>query len=291
MIITSTKSILTLLLLAIIIQGCANAPETLKTTAQQNQENMTALSDNVQTLLQLYEPLLEAASNVLIYQRIGKIEQEMIAVVGPAVLPAPLQNQTWTMLFQKAAQMPIPKREKYLERFHLVEAVMARGLDRKHLEEFKYTEGWIFEAGTNSNFTPQFAHDLLKSLNELRNKHIGDNKDFYDAAMTILLPHDPILASYKHTIDNVNTLRKALAQEIEHGLKIADTHNQSFVNFANQETGVKKVISNAVSNIDKKKVREVLEELAKKHIKDSPFRDAAIDILTDGLGQFITKNL
>jgi len=288
--ITSIKPILTLFFLAVIIQGCVSAPETLKTTAQQNQENMTALSDNVQTLLQLYEPLLEAASNVLIYQRIGKIEQEMIAVVGPAVLPAPPKNQTWTMLFEKASRMPIPKREKYLERFHLVEAVIARGLDKKHLEEFKYTEGWIFEAATNPDFTPQFAHGLLNSLNELRKQYVGDNKHFYSAAMTALLSYDHILISYKETIDNVNTLRKALAEEIEQGLKIADTHNQSFVNFANQNTGVKKVISNAVSNIDKEKVKEVLEELAKKHIKDSPFRDAAIDILTGGLGQFITRN-
>jgi len=288
------KSILALAVffLAAIIQGCASAPETLKTTAQQNEQNMTALSDNVQTLVELYEPLLEAASNVLIYQRIGKIEQEMVAVVGPAIVPAPPQSQTWSMLFQKASRMPIPKREKYLERFHLVEAVIARGLDKKRLEEFKYTEGWIFESATNPNFTPQFAHDLLKSLNELRKQHLGDNKDFYDSAMTLLLPHDHILASYKQTIDNVNTLRKALAEEIEQGLKTANEHTLSFTHFANQSTtmNVKKVIDNAVTNIDKEKVKEVLEELAKKHIKDSPFRDAAIDILTGGLGQFITKN-
>jgi hypothetical protein len=279
-----------LLFLTIILQGCASAPETLKTTAQQNQENMAILSDNVHILLNLYKPLLESASNALIYQRIGKIEQEMIAIVGAAVLPAPSQEQTWRMLFEKAAVLPIPKREKYLERFHLVEAVMARGLDKQHFEEFRYTEGWIFEAASNPEFTPQFAHSLLKSLNELRKNHGNDNKGFYAAATTLLIPHDHILNAHKQTIENVNILHKSLAEEIEKGLRIAAEHTQSFSHFADQRFDVKKAVDAVATPENKEKITDVLERLAKKYIKDSPFRDSAIQILTGGLSQFITKS-
>lgn len=267
-----------ILCLFLLLQGCAS-PITLKPIAEQNQQNLEALTHNVQILLALYEPLLTAFGQSVIYQHIGKTEQEIIAVVGAPTLPPPTQG--WRKLFTQSAQTVIGKREKYLERYQLVQSAQKRGIDPADMELFK-REGWIYQAAMNKKFTPQYAHHLLKRLTELKQKYGGKSEGYFVEAERELSPHDPLLQWRRALINEAQRLLAALKQEIVTELHIAAVHNQAVAHFAQVDTD--KMFQQAITT--REQLGTVLDRLDQAHV--SSFKDV-IDLLTKQLGTFFSK--
>lgn len=260
-----------------VIQGCAS-PTTLKPVTVQNQQNLVALNNNVQILLALYEPLLKAANQSVIYQHIGKTEQEMLAVVGSPILPPP--NQGWKKLFKQAAD----KRGKYLERYQFVQSAWQRGIEQADLEIFK-REGWIYQAATDENFTPKQVHRLLNKIVKLKNESGGKNEDFFAKVEKELLPYDPVLQSYRASADEAQRLFAVLKQEITTQLHFAEIHQQVIANFAQVDT--EKAFQEIISNQDQ--LKAILSRLGQA---DSPLansQESTISLLTKQLSAFISK--
>jgi len=271
----------------LLIQGCSPLTTALKPVATQNQQNLSALNNNVQVLLALYEPLLQASSQSLIYQHIGKVEQEMIAVVGAAALPTPVEGQTWEKLFIKAAQMPIAKREKYLERYQLVQSALNRGMDAADLEALKQREGWIYQAAVDKDFTPQQAHQLLKKLTQLKQDHVGNNAHYFVKAEEELMRYDPTLQLHRALIDEAQRLFAALKQEITTQFDFANVHSQAITSLAEIEFDMDETLKAAVANPEQ--LETTLRRLSQGHLNNRSLQDAAIDFLTKKLSAFIGR--
>ncbi|MDD2816463.1 MAG: hypothetical protein PHP00_12155 [Thiotrichaceae bacterium] len=262
------------------LQACTPSSETLKPVALQNQENLTALSNNTQVMLAFYEPLLTSAGNTLIYQTLGKLEQEMIAVVGAAQLP-PDPNQTWEMLFTNSAQTALGKHDKYLERYTLVRSTLARGVEDEDMLRLKQREGWIYTAASDPNFTPLKCHDLIKSLSALRKS--GKTGDaFYSEAETLFTPIDPMLQARRETVNQAKLLLAGLKQEIGTQLHIANVHANAITHFAESQVDLDKTIDTtrgSLANLDFQKIDTTLSSLSKKFLNNPSYRDAAVSML------------
>ncbi len=262
----------------LLIQSCATSTtKTLEPITEQNGQNISSLSNNVQVLLTLTRPLLQATGQSLLYQHIGKTEQEMLAVVG-APLFAPNANVTWKGLFEKQAERP----GKYLARYQFIKTALERGLAEDEIEKLKSQEGWIYEAATNVSFTPQIAHQLLKSLLQAKSKAKGNPSIFYQKAAEILTPHDPKLVAYQRTIEGANLVLKGLEEEIDSELVSAGLHAQAIENFVGNKINLQESIKNTVAGIDQSQVVSILNKVSGKYFDNPSFKDAAINFL---LGQ------
>ena len=262
------------------LQACTPSSETLKPVALQNQQNLTALSHNTQVMLAFYEPLLTSAGNTLIYQTLGKLEQEMIAVVGAAQFP-PEPTQTWETLFNNSAQTALGKREKYLERYTLVRSTLARGVEEEDLLRLKQREGWIYTAASDPNFTPLKCHDLIKSLSALR-KAGKTGEAFYSEVETLLSPIDPMLQARRETINQAKLLLAGLKQEITTQLHIANTHANAITHFAESQVDLDKTVETTrseLASLDFQKIDTTLNSFSKKFLNNPSYRDAAVSML------------
>lgn len=281
------KQVGVIFLLGVLLQACSPTPSSLKPVSQQNQQNIEALSSNVHLLMELYEPLLAASSTSLINQRIGKAMQEMIAVVGAPALPAPSADLSWEDLFVSAARSPLPRREKYLERYQFVNSALARGIDSAEQERLKNKEGWIYLTASDPSFTPQKVHGVLKSLRQLRKTTKGAN--YFVEAELLLSSVDPILVTYRQTVEAASVLLAALKQELNLQLTTATIHSQAISRFAKVDISVKQTLDAALVGIDKNQLYQVLQALAQKNIENPNLRDTAITLLTKGVNKFIAS--
>jgi len=271
--------------------ACSPSPEILKPITQQNQQNIELLVNNIRVLLALCEPLLDTSNKSIIYQHIGKREQEMIAVVGAATLPPPTLE--WEELFTQAALTPLAQREKYLERYQFVKSAIARGVEDSELEKIKRSEGWIYQAVADEKFTPQQAHELLKTLITLRKNNTNDNEKYFIAAEEVLKPSDPLLAFRRETIESVHRLFKGLEQELNQQLTYATLHSQAMTHFSESGVNVGKSLDATITGIDKQQLEATLDTLSKKYLGHSSFqgaaKEAAIELLTRKFGNFMNK--
>lgn len=262
------------------LQACTPSSETLKPVALQNQQNLTALSNNTQVMLAFYEPLLTSAGNTLIYQTLGKLEQEMIAVVGAAQLP-PDPTHTWEILFNNSSQTALGKRDKYLERYTLVRSTLARGVEEEDLLRLKQREGWVYTAASDPNFTPLKCHELIKSLSELRKA--GKTGDvFYSAAEPLLAPIDPMLQARRETVNQAKLLLAGLKQEITSQLHTANVHANAITHFAESQVDLDKTVETTrseLASLDFQKIDTTLNSLSKKFLNNPSYRDAAVSML------------
>ena len=265
-----------------LIQSCATSTtRTLEPITEQNGQNISSLSNNVQVLLMLTSPLLQATGQSLLYQHIGKTEQEMIAIIGAPVF-APSADVTWDSLFEKQAERP----GKYLTRYQFIKTALERGLDEDDMEKLKSQEGWIYEAATNPKFTPQAAHQLLKDLLQAKGETKNNANAFYPKAIEILKPYDPKLVAYQRIIEGANLVLRALKEEVNSELISAGLHAQAMDNFVGNKINLQESIKSTVAGIDQNQVIDILNKVSGKYFSNPSFKDAAIDFL---LGQ--TKRL
>jgi hypothetical protein len=270
------------------LSACTAPTKSLRPIAEQNQENLVTLSTNVRTVLALYEPLLQATTESILYQHIGKIEQEMIAVIGPAIIPVS-EEATWEALFDKAAMSPLAHRDKYLERYRLAKSAYERGLEANDLERLKRQEGWIYSAATRPDFTPVTAHNLLKQLQELRQQAGQDSALFFKQAYHLLALYDPKIAVYQEINDSAHQLLNGLKQELQDQLNTAHLHAQSIGHFANSEADIQQVIKATAGGMDSTQLMQVLDALSQKYLNQPTMRDAAVEFLTDNLKKYLKK--
>ena len=267
------------------VTACAPPTEAVKPVALQNQKNLAALSENVQVLLALYEPLLKASSSALIYQHIGKTQQELIAVVGPGALGGPVPGTTWDQLFEKSASSFMGKKEKYHESYNFVKSALARGVMGPEMEQLRQREGWIFTAAAYPDaFTPQEAHALIKVLTDLK-KTNPNPENFFQAAETRLLPYDGTLVRYRQATDGAQQLLNALKQEINNELSTAFLHSEALANYSESRVNM----SQTLSSIGTEQLGPVIQSLGDKYIPDPNKRQAAIEMLSTGVNTFLPR--
>ncbi len=263
--------------LLVNLQACSAPANAVKPVADQNQHNIAALSKNVQVLLSLHEPLLKASGDSLIFQHLGKVEAELIAVVGPAPLPPKADN--WEQAFTQAAQTFIGRKSKFIQRYQHVKSALARGIGDTELHRLKIREGWVYSAITNPSFTPEKAHELVKTLAELRRTNeTGAETTFYEEAERRLSLYDPKLQHIRSTIAGAEILLAGLKNEINKELDMALAHSQVIVSYAQSEIDLK----NTVRSIDQQDVNSVLQAVGSQYIEDPQQRDSAISMLLHG---------
>lgn len=272
------------------LSGCASVSSDLKPVAVQNQENVDKLITNVGTLMGLYEPLLDAGTQSMIYQHTGKVVQEMTAVVGSPALAAPSLDQTWQYRFEDAAKKyAIARQEKYLERYQFVKSAVARRISQEELENLKNKEGWIFSAAMNPDFTPQKAHEILKKLANLKLSYSEEDQRYYQEADVVLSPYDPSLQALKQTISSAKTLLGGLKTDINTQLTSAATDAQAITKSVTTESLSGKwgeTITTAITDIKPDEIKGVLDQISQQYLNQPTFREAAIDLLIKGAISF-----
>lgn len=292
--IKSIHYLLGIVCLTLFLQACSTSPKSLSPIASENQQNIADLSENVNALLSLYEPLLNVSGNAIIYQQLDKLQQELIALVGTAIMPAPAANETWDIVFQKAVSQPLAKREKYLERYRFIQSALARGLDTEEQQVLKYKEGWIYLAATEPTFTPQKAHELLRQVADLKSAD-KDKPASLQKIEELLLPYDPILEKNKQTIASAQLLFSGLKKNVESQLNMAASHGEAITDFSETSnkdglgSTVKNTVKSLVPNVDKAKLEATLNKYSEKYLNNPSYKDAAVDLLIKGLTTFISS--
>lgn len=265
---------LNLTLFLTVLGACAPSSEALKPIAEQNQQNIQALSTNLQALTNLYEPLLKASGTALLFQHIGKTQQQMIIVVGAPIFP-PAANKTWDDLFVESAS----KNKLYNELYQL--SKLASLQDEDVVAKTRVKAGWIYTAANDPQFTPQVAHDLLKQMRQAR-KDAPNNALAYKALSKLLAPYDPKMTHYYNAINGSLNLYKGLQEEISAQLQLAATHAKAVNDFVDVKVSQEAVLN----NLPKEEFVALLDKLAQKHLEDvdPTIREAVLNFL---LGQKI----
>jgi len=287
----TTAALLSALWALSLLAGCSTPTQNLKPIAEQNQQNINALTTNVDTLIALYEPLLQASTKSLIYQHIAKTEQELIAVVGAPMLPAPSASDSWETLLERAANYPIPRREKYLPRFRWVKSALERGVEPAELDKLKRDEGWIYTAAADPNFTPQTAHELIKRLNTLAKNNRDNIATFYAEAELQLVPYDSKLIHYRQASQAAQDLLMGLKQEISFELATASLHGQAITGFVASSPTATQTLKAVAGGMNTQELTAVLNKLSEKYLQNASYKEGAIDLLTQGIRQFLIQSL
>jgi hypothetical protein len=269
-----------------MISGCANLSSDLKPVVSQNQENVGKLVTNVGTLMGLYEPLLDAGTNSMIYQHIGKVIQEMTAVVGSPALSPPTPDQSWQMRFDDAAKKyAIARQERYAERYQFVKSAVARRIAPEDLEKLQSQEGWIYSAATNPDFSPTKAHEILRKLANLKLSYTDNDQRYYQEAEMVLSTYDPALQALKETISSAKILLGGLKIDINTQLTTAATDAQTIATATNDSSTTAKLgekITTAITDIKPEEIKAVLDQLSQQYLNKPTFREGAIDLLIKG---------
>lgn len=267
------------------ISGCASISSDLKPVITQNQDNVGKLVTNVGTLMGLYEPLLDAGTNSMIYQHIGKVTQEITAVVGSPALSPPSLDQSWQMRFDDAAKKyAIARQEKYLERYQFVKSAVARRVAPEDLEKLKNQEGWIYSAAMNPDFSPVKAHEILRKLANLKLSYSEDEQRYYQEAETVLSNYDPALQALKETISSAKILLGGLKSDINTQLVTAATDAQTIAAASTDNSTIKlgESITAAITDVKPEEIKAVLDQLSQQYLNKPTFREGAIDLLIKG---------
>jgi hypothetical protein len=271
--------------LGLQLMACTPTSQALKPVAEQNQQNLAELANNIRVVLELYEPLLESNGEALIKQHIGKTRQELFAVTAINFFPSP--DDTWDSLFN---MMPDNSFEKYKQRYQYIKAALERGLNKEEHNQLKFKEGWIYTALADENFTPQKARDLLDDLTVAQHK-----KHFYIEAESLLTPYDPILELRRNAVTNARGLLEGLKNQVNQQLATASIHAQSITNFAKTKVNLQQTINTAVAEVDVAQLEKTLDQLSNKYLDNPSYKDAAIDLMIQGVqklieSQFATGN-
>ncbi len=270
------------LILSVFLYGCTPPSETLKPIAKQNSQNIQALTTNVNALLALYEPMLISSGNAMMYQKIAKMEQELISVVGAPVLPLD-QGATWQSLFEDANEKPVGQQEKYLDRYQNSRKAIEQITDVEELKRLRQNEGWIFQAAIDSSFTPAKAKDLLQQISILRQNNRDKNDVFYAEAEKVFTPYNPQLGFLREMLQTAKTLLNGLKNELGQQLEIAATNAKSISAFTNAELDIKQTLVTASGSVDSTELENTLNALSQKYLNKSTVQEAAIDYLVDGV--------
>ena len=268
-----------------VVSGCANVSTGLKPVVTQNQENVGKLVTNVGALIGLYEPLLNAGTHSMIYQHIGKVIQEMTAVVGSPALSPPTPDQSWQMRFDDAAKKyAIARQERYSERYQYVKTAIARRIATEDLEKLKHQEGWIYSAATNPDFSPAKAHEILRQLANLKLSYTDNDQRYYQDAETVLSAYDPALQALKETISSAKILLGGLKTDINAQLTTAATDAQAIATATSDSSTSKfgETITAAITDIKPEEIKAVLDQLSQQYLNKPTFREGAIDLLIKG---------
>lgn len=270
----------------LILAGCGPAGGALKPVATQNQQNLIAMSRNLQLLINVHETLLKSASNTLLFQQLAKTEAELIAVVGTPQLP--LKSNTWEEAIDLSSKTFVGKKSKFLQRFQAIKTSLASNLSPDKRQQLSINEGWLFSAVANNDFTPETAHETLKALAEVRqtNATTGNNYAFYEEAMRRLKSIDPRLEYIENTIKAAHVLLNALKQELLKEMELALAHSRAFANYAQAEVDPQSTLKNFAGNA----LNEVINSLANKYIQNPLLRKASVSLLMKGSDAF-TNNL
>lgn len=268
----STQALFAIAALTLALQGCAPPSQAVKPIAAQNLENITALTKNTRVLLALYEPLLQASSQVLINYHIANTKAEFIGVVG--VLDRPMVP-SWEDAVKQNRGAPY----RFRERYEYVKSAVARGLPASEIEEIKFREGWIYLAATDPEFTPAKLHGVVKRLLELQRATPLNSAAYYISAENILLPNDPALQRNRQVVEGAALLLSKLKEELLNELNIASLHSQALSGFADSKLDLGKTLT-AMNNND---IKGVLAELSNEYIKDETYRKAVVSLLTKGV--------
>lgn len=271
------KRILLIGYLGLQLIACTPTSQALKPVAEQNQQNLAELANNIRVVLELYEPLLESNGEALIKQHIGKTRQELFAVTAINFFPSP--DDTWDSLFN---MMPDNSSEKYKQRYQYIKAALERGLNKEEHKQLQFKEGWIYTALANENFTPQKARDLLDDLTVAQHK-----EHFYIEAESLLTPYDPILELRRNAVTNARGLLEGLKKQINQQLATASIHAQSITNFAKTKVNLQQTINTAVAEVDVAQLEKTLDQLSNKYLDNPSYKDAAIDLMIQGVQKLI----
>lgn len=269
-----------LIIVALYLSACSPGVHNLKPVANQNQQNLAELTDNVRVILQLYAPLLQASGESLIIQHIGKTYQELFAISAADFTPKP--SDTWDKLF---ALIPEPDTDGYKKRFQYVTAALARGISPEEQQQLKYREGWIYTA-CSGDFSPQQASQLLDKLDS-----ISAEPDFYAQAEQLLMEIDPILALRRNSLDHAMNLFTVLTKQLEQQLTTAQVHAQSIMQFSATEVDGQKTIDSTLKSLDRSELESILNKLSEKYLDNPSYKDAAIDLMIDGIKTILDSQL
>ncbi|EIJ42060.1 hypothetical protein BegalDRAFT_1158 [Beggiatoa alba B18LD] len=271
-----------------LLQACTVPTEAIKPLAQQNQQNIQALNKNVSALFALYEPLLAASGNALMYQSLAKTEQELIAVVGSAYLAAPTEEETWQVLFERAANTPMGKRDKFLERYRFVRSAYEVNSE-SDLARLKYREGWIYQTVVDANFTPQRAHNLVIALNTLRENSTEDDALYYTQVELQLSPYDPSLQLKREAINGAQKVINGFKQEILSELMTADIHGRAFISVGESKINSETTANLLLGEMNSDQLVTLLDTVSSKYLQHPTVKEAAVEFLTGKLATFIKK--
>ncbi|ALG68222.1 hypothetical protein [Beggiatoa leptomitoformis] len=271
-----------------LLQGCTAPSEAIKPIAQQNQQNIQALNKNISTLLTLYQPLLAAAGDALMYQSLAKTEQEMIAVVGSPFLSPPTEEETWQVLFERASNTAVGNRDKYIERYRFVRSAYDVNATTD-LERLKYREGWIYQTVIDANFTPQRVHDILKALSTLRQNAGNDDANYYTQVELQLSPYDPSLQLKRQAIKGAEVIVNGLKQELMGELTTAGIHGQAFLTLGDSKIDATITTSSLVGELNNDQLMSVLDTVSSKYLQHPTVKAAAVEFLTGKLASLIEK--
>lgn len=263
-----TLAFRSLLVVAILGMAACAPLQTAQPVARQNQQNLHALGQNVQAMMHVSKPFVVEAGKNLIIQRVTQVLNEMISVVRWP--QKPLSSQDWASLFQARGKA-------YADRFDYVQAALNRGLPEAELAKIRNREGWIFNAASNADFTPQQVFTLVDKVRKLDRV---DKDAYYANAVTLLAPHDPTLAQYHDAVMGTQALYQALEREISAELTLAEVHAQAFLNFSEAAVDAEQ----AVGNISHQEVMAVVNRVGDKYIGNPARRDAAINLFNGTLG-------
>jgi hypothetical protein len=276
MLISARKRAFSAGLFLLLLSGCALAPQALKPIVTQNQQNLNDLGQNIQVLLGLYEPLLQASSKALIYQHISSTRKDLIGVVGASTF-GPVEDD-WDTLFANT------RLKEYNDRYQYVRSALTRGITEVEKEQLRRREGWIYSAAAHPDmFTPQVAQDLIKTLADLQ-KSSPDLTQFFSKAEEKLLPYDGTLALYRQAVNGAEQLFDGLRQELFSQLATAATLSQAISHYAETEISPSEI---SAAGLASSQMNEILNQIGEKYIKDEPTRQAAIDLFTHGVGSLL----
>jgi hypothetical protein len=261
--------------LILSLQACTPAPQAVKPVVTHNQQNLTELENNVQVLLSLYEPLLQASSKALIYQHISTVRKDLIGLVGASTFGAVTDD--WDSLFNKS------RVKELKDRYHYVHSALKRGISDTEQQQLRRREGWIYTAVAHAEvFTPHVAQELIKKMAELQ-KNSPDLSYFFSLAEEHFLPYDGTLAHYRQTTDGARELFLGLRQEILTQLATATTLGQALHDYADTQLNR----GDVAAGLSSSQVSEILNQVGSKYIKDDNTRQAAIDLFTHGVGSLL----
>lgn len=262
---------LVLPLLSILVctaAGCIS-PKSLRPVAQQNYDNIAALSQNTTALLTLYEKYFAACTESLITLHIARVRDGLTWVVGRPDTP-PKDGASWEELFKG--------KTPYVDQRDEIISVRKQPNSKARQQELMLRHGWIYlTVADPQNFTPQKAHELVQSLANLA-ADSTINSNFLQEEENILRGSDPTLDLYRKQIEAAKLILTGLKEALARQVNFADSHSRAILAYSQTKVDIGKAVGGILGS---EEVKGTLEELAKNYVKDETLRKGAIELLVN----------